>query len=354
MKIGFQSNQLSLTGTEVALYDYAHHNERELLNESVILYQRDHPANDPLAINRFQSRFNVIPYTDIADLDRTLASTGCDLLYTIKSGKRDNVVSRIIPTMVHAVFPTSPAQIHGASYAYISPWLSKNCSLDTIPSVSHIVEMPTPNGDLRAELGIPKDALVIGSYGGRRSFDIPCAIAAVKQSLERDSGIRFLFMNFEPFLQHPRAHFLPGVSDLTRKAQFIASCDAMLHARLQGESFGLAVGEFSVLNKPVMAYRYSKHTHHLSMLGNRALIYEDTESLVSHIESLPEYLELEQDWDCYSQTCNPRMVMAEFDRHLIKPALASPSLLHPNISIGPKELLAYWYFKAKMRFGIPV
>ena len=354
MKIGFQSNQLSLTGTEVALYDYAHHNERELLNESVIFYQRDHPGNDSLAIDRFQSRFQVIPYKDIEDLDRGLASSGCDLLYTIKGGRKDNVVSRVVPTMVHAVFPSNPNQIHGASYAYISPWLSKNCSLETIPSVSHIVDMPTPTGDLRTELGIPRNALVVGGYGGRRSFDIPCAIDAVKQSLERDSDIRFLFMNFEPFLQHPRAIFLPGVSDVNRKAQFIASCDAMLHARLQGESFGLAIGEFSVLNKPVMAYRHSKHTHHLRMLGSRGLIYEDAVSLLSHIESLPRQLKLVQDWDCYSQTCNPRTVMSEFERHLIKPALAASTLFHPDIDVGMREVLAYWKFKAKMRLGLPV
>ena len=91
----------------------------------------------------------------------------------------------------------------------------------------------------------------------------------------------------------------------------------MLHARLQGESFGLAMGEFSVLNKPVMAYRYSKHTHHLDMLGDKGLIYEDTESLLEHLASIPKYLDLERDWDSYSQTCNPGVVMTEFQRHLI-------------------------------------
>ena len=115
--------------------------------------------------------------------------------------------------------------------------------------------MPTPRGNLRAELGIPKDSVVVGGYGGRFSLNVLCAIAAVRQSLERDRQIWFLFMNFEPFLQHPCVIFLPGVGDVNRKAEFIANCDAMLHARHQGESFGLAVGEFSVLNKPVMAYR---------------------------------------------------------------------------------------------------
>ncbi|WP_445780537.1 hypothetical protein, partial [Shewanella sp.] len=103
-----------------------------------------------------------------------------------------------------------------------------------------------------------------------------------------------------------------------------------------------------------MAYRHSKHTHHLSMLGPQGLIYEDTASLISHIESLLRRIQLVQDWDCYSQTCNPRTVMSEFERHLIKPALAASSLFRPDIAVGLPELLAYCQFKVKMRLGLPV
>jgi len=37
MKIAFHSGQLSLRGTEIALFDYARQNEDRLGNESVIL-----------------------------------------------------------------------------------------------------------------------------------------------------------------------------------------------------------------------------------------------------------------------------------------------------------------------------
>ena len=40
-KIAFHSNQLSLTGTEVALYDYAKNNEDLLGNDSFIVYDKN-------------------------------------------------------------------------------------------------------------------------------------------------------------------------------------------------------------------------------------------------------------------------------------------------------------------------
>ena len=40
--------------------------------------------------------------------------------------------------------------------------------------------------------------------------------------------------------------FLPPTTDVERKVKFINTSDAFLHARTQGESFGMAVGEFSI------------------------------------------------------------------------------------------------------------
>lgn len=351
MKIAFQSNQLSMTGTEVALFDYAHHNELQLGHKSVVFYQAANPNNAAQAIQKFTDRFEVFAYQDMQDLDRQLVSTGCNLLYAIKSGKRDGVMSTTVPTMVHAVFPTSPHQIHGASFAFISSWLSDKCTRGKAPAVSHIVEMPAADGDMRAELGIPADALVLGGYGGKHSFDVPCAIEAVRTLLATRSDVYFVFMNFERFVDHERAFFLPATTHMATKARFIQTCDAMLHARLQGESFGLAVGEFSVMNKPVLTYKHCKHTHHINMLADKGLIYEDAVSLVQQVHALPERLQRESNWDCYSATCNPASVMQAFDEHLIKPALANPDKSKPAIPVNLMDELAYWKFKWEMRTG---
>ena len=63
MNIVFHSNQLSIRGTETALYDYAHYNETLLGNVSYIMA----PANSDMAsYEKFLQRFGdrVILYTD--------------------------------------------------------------------------------------------------------------------------------------------------------------------------------------------------------------------------------------------------------------------------------------------------
>lgn len=185
LKIGFHSNQLSLRGTEIALFDYASYNQTLLNNNSVIFHDAHSPHNDAHVLEKFKGRFDVIAYQDRAELDNLLQHHAIDLLYAIKSGKKDGLLAQTVPTMVHAVFPTSPSQVHGANYAFISEWLSAQCSNKHIPCVPHIVALPNERGDLRSRHGIPQDALVLGCHGGRDNFDVTCAIQAVRQLLSQ-------------------------------------------------------------------------------------------------------------------------------------------------------------------------
>jgi hypothetical protein len=318
--IAFHSNQLSVTGTEVALYDYAHYNETLLGNRSVVLHHRLNPNNHPDALAKFSKRFEVLTYDHVSELDDVLHGAHAELLYAIKAGKKDGLVSKRIPTMVHAVFPTAPWQVHGSAYAFISEWLSKECSANEIPTVPHIVSMPDVEGDLRTELNIPANALVLGCYGGARSYDVPCAVEGAKQLLKDRGDVYFIFMHLIPFLDHPRAIFLPGTTDMERKTRFINTCDAMVHARKQGESFGLACGEFSVRNKPVLTYKHCKHTHHLDVLGDKGMLYEDTEQFIGKINSLNRDALPRDRWDRYTHRYNPERVMELFEKYFIHPS----------------------------------
>lgn len=353
LTIAFHSNQLSLRGTEVALFDYAEGAENQLGHRSVIVHPADSPGNDPQAIARFRDRFEVFTYRHRSELDGLLHERGADLLYAIKAGRRDGLLSARVPTMVHAVFPTHPRQAHGASFAFISDWLSLGCSRGHIPAVPHIVALPRVQGDLRAEIGIPREARVLGCHGGTHSFDVPCAIEAVKRVLAVRQDTWFVFLNIARFTDHPRAVFLPGTSDLARKTRFIHTCDAMLHARLQGESFGLACGEFSVCNKPVITYARSKHRHHIDVLGDAGWLYHDTGGLVRLIDTLDPEAIRHGRWDRYTPLYNPERVMSLFDQHLIQPALDNPDRLRPQLPIGWRDGLAYWKLKLDMRLARP-
>lgn len=345
--IAFHANQMSIRGTEVALYDYALHNEDLLGNVSFILYNATSPNNHAAAIDKFAKRFKLIGYRSREEIDAILKLNGADLLYAIKAGPMDGLLSNVVPTMVHAVFPTSVSQSHGASFAFISEWLSRHCSNGKVPCVPHMVELPSVQTDLRSELGIPSTALVLGCHGGEHSFDVPCARTALQQLLYEDPQIHFLFLNIARFVEHPRAIFLPGSSDVHYKTRYINSCDAMLHARMLGESFGLACGEFSIRNRPVITYALSEHTHHHNVLNKTGYYYWDVASLLAIVRSLDRTAIAAGTWDCYTARYNPTVVMDLFDRNLIRPALRNRSN-RPDIRFNIADRLAYPKLRLKM------
>jgi len=346
--IAFHSNQLSLTGTETALFDYAKGNEEILGNKSIVLFNRENKNNHPAAIEKFSNRFDVVAYDNFLELDQDLKKFSATLMYMIKSGKNDNLISRQVPTMVHAVFPTNPLQAHGASYAFVSEWLSRRCSANCIPSVPHIVELPKIEGNLRTDLGIQNHEKVIGSYGGQYNFDIADARSAVRELAVTRAELRFLFMNTEPFIDHANVIFLPGNADVSYKVKFINTCDAMLHGRRLGESFGLACAEFSIRNKPIITYKYNKHTHHHDVLAEHGRYFSDKKSLISIIDSIDPVNIKGENWDCYSDKYNRVRVMELFDRHLIFPALNNPRLDKPQLPIDASALSAYFQLKWSM------
>ena len=57
------------------------------------------------------------------------------------------------------------------------------------PVVPHMVRPALPNGPcMRAELGIPADAVVVGRYGGYESFDVDAAREAVLELARRGAA----------------------------------------------------------------------------------------------------------------------------------------------------------------------
>ena len=324
LQIAFHANQLSERGCEVALYDYCHYCETLLGHQPLVFYPRRAAANEPSVVERFASRFPVIAYDHFTQVDAEIQRLGVDVFYTIKGGELDRIVSRCVPTMVHAVFAQSPLEIHGSAYAFISEWLSLKCSAGLVPAVPFVVPTPaSTNGlDLREQLGIPSHAVVIGSYGGRGSFDVDFVRnQVIPNVLDQRKDCYFLFMNYVPFLEHPRAVFLERSTDVLFKQAFVAACDAMLHARRQGESFGLACAEFSVQNKPIFTYAHTPDRHHHYVLGSAASLYRSAAHLERLLLGFDPSRQPAPDTGAYRRY-TPDMVMEAFDRHLIQPALA--------------------------------
>ena len=280
MKIAFHSSYLGYRGTEVALMDYAKGNQEILGNESLfVMPWREGGEQHPVA-DRMRGIASLRFYRTAEEREGILKEEKADFFYCIKNGFNDGVLSRNAPTGIHAIFRES--EFHGDIYAYVSPWLSEVMAYGKAPWVPHMVRLAEEVGDLKEEVGIPKNEVVFGRHGGEDSFDIPWVQKAVVETARKHPQIWFLFLNTRKFPGEtglPNIRFLPPTTDPIRKRLFLNSCDAMLHGRMRGETFGLSCLEFAMIGKPVLTYAGSPERAHLEILGDTAVRYKNAKEL---------------------------------------------------------------------------
>jgi hypothetical protein len=285
--IGFLSNKLTLRGTEVAMYDYADFNETLLGNKSIII-TRDYEKNKHEfdihidAYNKFKNRFSVEYYQTILDIDEIVVKNKITHLYIIKGGNNDGLLSSKCINLIHCVFDTRTP--HGNIYVSISDWLNK-AKKTNIPVIPHMIRVAETNSNFRQKLNIPESAVVFGNYGGADSFNIHFVKEVILRIVNERPDYWFIFMNTQCFCQHPRVLFMEGTSNLVLKRTFINTCDAFIHARDMGETFGLACGEFSVCLKPVITYGNSPDINQIALLKEKAVIYSNPNELYNILQS---------------------------------------------------------------------
>jgi len=315
--VAFLSNKLTLRGTEVAIYDYAHYNETLLGNKSVIItrdYNRiKHEFDvDKQAYDKFNERFDVFYYSSQPDIDKIVLEHKITHLFIIKSGQNDGLFSNNCINIIHCVFNIT--QPHGQVYTPIGETINQRFGKN-YPVTPHIVRLPDCHENLRSELGIPEDAIIFGRYGGKETFDIRFVHDAIKQILSTRDDVYFLFMNTHPFYQHKHVIHLPGTTDMLFKRKFINTCDALIHARIDGETFGLTCGEFSICKKPVITYGGSIDREHLLILKDKAVIYNTPEEVLTILQTFTKdkYDVSENGYMFYT----PENVMAILDKNCL-------------------------------------
>jgi len=326
---------MSERGTEVALFDYAQGNRNILGNNSFIAVPSDR-VFDSNILHKFEQNFHVFLYVSQGQLHEFVEQNKIDLIYKIISGGEDTAIFHDkIPHFMHCVFSTKSR--HGTFYSPISPFLNI-WYRTSYPVLPHIVKkFHGSNQTFRDELGIPHDAVVFGGYGAEDKFDIPFVHEAIVKVAKKRNNIYFLFMNFKSFIDVSKENiiFLPKNTDMEYKETFINTCDAMIHARSDGETFGLSVAEFSVKNKPIITwspiffnntklylksiakkilrknYIYAKA--HLGFLGEKAIRYTSERDLIDIFLNFREKYFQDINYDCYSELFSEEKVMRIFE-----------------------------------------
>lgn len=311
MKVAFCLDTINFRGTSVAVYDYARYNQEILGNESLIIYDGSIPyekdmGSEPSALENISKQFQVISSTK-SELEKVLKNNGVDVAYFIKYGYNDFELPSSCRTAIHAVFQAKDP--HGDNYAYISEWLSRKMGGD-IPYVPHVVDLPAPTDSYRKKFGISDDQIVIGRYGGYYSFDLDFVKSTVIDLVEESNKFVFLFMNTQPFFKHPNIKYIDSVVDLQKKSNFINTCDAMLHARQRGESFGLSVAEFLSQNKPVVSWSGGVDLNHVDMLKGSGTLYTNSDTLEEIIKGIKDKNE---EWSLRTSSFKPKHVMKKFE-----------------------------------------
>jgi hypothetical protein len=324
MNIGFFVRHFTERGTEVAIYDYAKYNEEILNNKSFIIcftQESQKNKNFPLVRNsfdKFKEKFQILEIEEIDDMVNIIKDYNLSFFYTLTYGGKNDIykfnnknIWGNCKTIKHCVFETTSPE----SDFYISISHTLNYKNKTnIPVIPHIVNLPINDENLRNELQIPQNSVVFGRYGGFDEFNIGIVHQAIIEYINKNENVYFLFMNTKIFYQHKRIIYLDMNIDLNYKTKFINTCDAMIHARQMGETFGLSVAEFSSKNKPIITC-ISGDLEHIKILGDKAIIYNSKQNLIDIFKNIKSIISKQTDWNAY-KLYSPENIMNVFKTYI--------------------------------------
>lgn len=323
MRIAFHSGYLGERGTSVALYKYAKYNQEILGNESIIISSGVNPSpaierfnGFPISLYDGQSIDGIKNDNIRIAIEKICDKQKIDVFYAIKAGENDGIMPTNAKSVAHCVFRMHDP--HADIYSGICKYVSEKFG-GKYPYVHHILEKEDPDNHdtFREEFSIPKDALVLGRHGGTDTFSLPFVYPAIKQALDTRKDLWFVFLNTNKFIEHERVIYLPLTINESVKAKFVNTCDAMMHARADGEMFSLAVAEFSCRNKPIITWLPKEIPHfydygHIYLLQNNAIYYDTAQDLYNILCYFDKKEMSALNWDPYTANYTPEIVMDEF------------------------------------------
>ena len=313
-KIGFFINNfLSLSKINI-IFNYAFYTRYYNNNENIIIYNND---IDLSILNKFINEFNCFEITNLNEINNILFKNNITHLYSI--GK--TFISKNVINLIHLDSDNDIKNDSNDSNEFICKYALFTDYLNTheLPIIPFIIDYNKydTNSNFRNDLVISQDAIIIGRDGEYNDFNIIEVFNAIKEILDIDNNIYFIFVNTKPFYIHDRILYLDKIIDNSLKVKFINSCDAMIHGKINGEIYSYEIAEFSILNKPIITcLKNDINTGHINILLDKALYYYDTPSLVNIFSKISHFKNIDFNWNACNDNL-PEQVIKLFMKNFI-------------------------------------
>lgn len=307
LKIAFNLKNIDVRGTATAGYDYAV-GLQEYYNMNVIILGDKNEKNDKIAIDKIIKRFKLIFYNHKSEINNILLSEKCDILYTIKYGKKDDYIKCIIPEVIHCVFDMS--EPHGNVYAGVSKFVANKYGYDLF--VPHMISLKPSiyRDNMRKELNIPENGIVFGRHGGEDTFNINFVKNSIIDIVNKYNSIYFVFVNTPNFYNHKNIIYLDKIIDNDIKNRYLCTLDAYIEAGTLGHSFGIACGEASINNIPLILFDNPQlwNRAHIDIIGDKGIYFRNEEEFYNIITKFDPKEYENKDLNAYKEYSSEKVI----------------------------------------------
>ena len=144
-------------------------------------------------------------------------------------------------------------------------------------------------------------------------------------------------MNINKFFFSQKSFFLKGTFSEIQKVKFINTCDAMLHARSLGESFGISCAEFVIKRKPVLAYKFCRHRSHFEICKHKIIPTHSFNDLINKLITFKKKKKIKN--LSLEKMCSEKNTIKKFNKIFLKNNIKLP------LNLLDYALIFFFYLK---------
>lgn len=316
MKVLFYISDLDHRGTTKRAHDYAFYGHKFGILTPLIAYSC---ASSLQTLKRFEETF--APLSQVKNLEkagRLARERGCRAVFFVEDGyyclNSPVIAEPGVETWKQMIFGACAAK--GTRVSVLNGDLPGAEGYPMVPGIVSPPDLTAPS--LRKDLAIPESAKVFGILLGEDKVTVKEAIEGIDSATREDPRLYILVLGPRPFL--PSRHniiYMEKTGDRHFVDRFANTCDAAIHCRSLGETFGNAVAEFSCRGKAVFVYPHVHDKFHLKTLGSKGIHYTTSEGLRRALHVFNP--KSGKDYAAYTEF-TPARVMAAFKGAYIEPS----------------------------------